>query len=131
MGRREHVAQSCSILVVEDDPTIRLTISELLRDEGHTVIEASDGANAVAVLRARRPPPATLCLVLLDMMLPIIDGVQVLQVLATLGSYVPVVAMSADHVQLLQAVRAGAEATLGKPFDLDRLLDVVERNCSH
>jgi FixJ family two-component response regulator len=53
----------------------------------------------------------------------------VLDVLAGLGSYGPVVAMSADRVQLRRAARAGAEEMLVKPFDIDRLLDVVNRNC--
>jgi DNA-binding NtrC family response regulator len=56
---------------------------------------------------------------------------QVLKALSELGSFVPVVAMSADHAQLVRAERAGAEATLEKPFDLDRLLAIVERNCGH
>jgi DNA-binding response OmpR family regulator len=70
-----------------------------------------------------------LCLVLLDMMLPIADGVAVLRAFSDLGGYVPVVAMSADYNQLARAMDAGAQAAFRKPFDLDRLLAVVRHNC--
>lgn len=60
-------------------------------------------------------------------MLPVADGLGVLQELDALGRYAPVVAMSADHGLLARA--AGADATLAKPFDLDRLVTVVKWNC--
>jgi two-component system, chemotaxis family, chemotaxis protein CheY len=118
-----------TLLLIEDDKEIRQMLRDLLHDDGYNVIEAGDGAEGIALIRDYFPPPVNLCLILLDMMLPISDGGQVLEALAQLGNYVPVVAMSADRVQLRRARRAGAEATLEKPFDLDRLLDVVGRNC--
>jgi CheY-like chemotaxis protein len=120
-----------TLLLIEDAVGIRQMLRDLLHDDGYEVIEAGDGAEAITLIRAHRPPPSDLCLIILDMMLPKSDGVQVLNALAELGSYVPVVAMSADRVQLLRAMRAGAKAVLEKPFDLNRLLDVVERNCQH
>lgn len=119
-----------SILLVEDDRTIREVVSELLADEGYAVVTAGEGEQAIALLRDHRPPPESLCLVILDMMLPVADGVQVLRALSSLGAYVPVVAMSADTGQLRRASQAGAEDTLAKPFDVDQLLSVVARNCS-
>ena len=92
-------------------------------------LEAADGGAAIRSLRAHRPPPENLCLVILDMMLPVADGASVLGALASLGNYVPVVAMSADRDQLLRASRAGAQDVVQKPFDIHRLLAVVERNC--
>jgi DNA-binding response OmpR family regulator len=62
------------------------------------------------------------------MMLPGADGLAVLRALSNRGNYVPVVAMSADYHQLARARGAGVDATLPKPFNLDRLLAVVERN---
>jgi len=118
-----------AILLVEDDPIIRGVASELLRDECYEVFEAATGAAAIAALRDNRPPPASLGLVILDMMLPGADGVAVLTALAGWGSYVPVLAVSADRYQLRRATDAGADATLAKPYDLDQLLAVVERNC--
>jgi two-component system, OmpR family, response regulator MprA len=122
-------AAGSAILVVEDEDTIREFVCELLRDEGYDVYEASDGETAIDALRHHRPPPDRLCLVILDMMLPRSDGVQVLGALAELDSYVPVIAVSANGEQLTRAVQAGAGAALPKPYDLDRLLALVERNC--
>jgi DNA-binding response OmpR family regulator len=120
-----------TILLVEDDQSIRDIVSDVLCDDGYHVMTVDDGGAAIAALRRYRPPPDGLCMVLLDMMLPVADGLRVLQELALLGSYVPVVAMSADGAQLARARDAGAQSTLRKPFDLDRLIAVVERNCPH
>jgi CheY-like chemotaxis protein len=119
-----------SVLLVEDDQTIREVISELLEDEGYSVVSAEDGGKAIDLLRDHRPPPESLCLVILDMMLPVADGMQVLRALTSFGAYVPVVAMSADDGQLRRASQGGAEDTLAKPFDFEQLLAVVARNCS-
>jgi DNA-binding response OmpR family regulator len=123
------VATTHVLLLVEDNPDIRTMVAEWLREEGYTVIEAADGGAAIRSLREHNPPPDELCLVILDMMLPVSDGVSVLAALAGLGNYVPVVAMSADRGQLIRALNAGAQDVMQKPFDLDRLLAVVERNC--
>ena len=120
---------SRAILVVEDDDLLRSVVVELLKDEGYDIIEAPDGRAAIDALRDHRPPPEALGLVILDMMLPEADGVEVLRALADYGGYVPVVAMSADAEQLRCAARDGADAMLLKPFNVDRLLEVVGRNC--
>jgi DNA-binding response OmpR family regulator len=118
-----------TLLLVEDNAAIRGFLAAALEDEGYEVVVAEDGGVAIAMLRARRPPPDDLCLVILDMMLPVANGLLVLQELAELGSYVPVLAFSADPAMLERATAGGALSTLEKPFDLDRLLAVVERNC--
>jgi two-component system chemotaxis response regulator CheY len=125
------VATTRTLLLVEDNPAIRGFTADVLREEGYAVIEAEDGGAAINLLRDHSRPPNALCLVILDMMLPVADGVSVLQALADLGSSVPVVAMSANSEQLSYASDVGAQATLQKPFDLDHLLAVVERNCGH
>jgi CheY-like chemotaxis protein len=121
---------SASVLVVEDEPSVRGLIADALGGEGYSVVQAADGVEAMRLLEEHRPPPDRLCLVLLDMMMPRADGNSVLRYLATLDSYVPVVAMSANRQLLATAADAGAQATLPKPFDLDVLLGVVARNCS-
>lgn len=123
------VTEPLAVLVVEDDPAVRAFVVEALHDEGYPVRVARDGVEAITALREGAPPPDRLCLVLLDMMLPKADGVDVLRALADMGGYVPVVAMSADRVQLTAARSAGAQDTVAKPFDLDRLVQTVERNC--
>jgi CheY-like chemotaxis protein len=117
------------VLLVEDEPSLRAMVSEFLQYEGYQVLEARDGKQAVQILNERLPPPEYLCMVLLDMMMPRLNGIDVLHHLANLGEYVPVVAMSANRELLAEAAAAGARATLPKPFDLDRLARVVARNC--
>jgi CheY-like chemotaxis protein len=116
------------VLVVEDEPTVRELVKEVLRDEGVQVEEARDGAEAIRALD-ERSPAVPLCAVLLDMMLPRVDGVRVLQHLAKRHADVPVVAMSASSEHLALAAAAGARTTVAKPFDLDRLLGAVTCYC--
>lgn len=122
-----NLSASHQILLVEDDETIRDMMRDALCDEGYEVVEAGDGGGAIDALRVYHHSPERLCLVILDMMLPITDGVHVLNALAGLGSFVPVLAVSADRRQLDRAAQAGAATTLLKPYDLDRLLDTVEQ----
>src|SRR5215207_4090782 len=91
------------ILVVDDEPMLRLLLGDLLRDEGYTVVEAADGAEAIRHLNAHQPTLHRLGLVLLDMMMQRVNGLGVLQHLAALNSYVPVVAMSANAGLLTEA----------------------------
>jgi len=122
-------AERRTVLVVEDDPTVCDLLVSLLREEGYEVDHARHGGEALRLLEQYLSGSHTLCLVLLDMMMPQLDGLAVLRRLADLHSYVPVVAMSASTEHLRAAVAAGAHATLSKPFDIDQLLAVVARNC--
>jgi len=80
---------------------------------------------------AYRPPPGYYRGVLLDLILPHVSGVAVLDHLRTaLGGYVPVVAMSASALALEVATTAGAVATAAKPFDLLDLLTIIEQYCA-
>jgi CheY-like chemotaxis protein len=122
------VATAHTILLVEDDSPIRSVVAELLDAEGYSVLEAGDGAQAIHLLDRHRRDGG-LCLVLLDMNLPRVDGVGVLRHLAATGAHVPVVAISATEANLGAARRQGVQATLSKPFDLDHLLAVVAHTC--
>ncbi|WP_437816011.1 response regulator [Sorangium sp. So ce1078] len=115
------------ILVVEDDLDIRSILSQLLVFEGYDVEEASDGAEALAMLR-RDPPPA---LILLDLMMPIMDGWQLraeLQRDPALSS-VPVVIVSADVRAEQEASRLRVAGLLKKPLQIEPLLELVHRIC--
>jgi DNA-binding response OmpR family regulator len=119
------------VLVVEDDPGIRELVRLALHEAGFRVEEARDGGEAIRAIDGHRLPPDRLCLVLLDLMLPKVDGLAVLNHLAAQGAKVPVVAMSASREKLQAAAEAGAQEILPKPFDLDKLLEVVGRRCPH
>lgn len=110
------------VLVVEDDPDLLVVLRVNLHAAGIEPILAGDGRTAVARCQAERPDA-----VLLDVMLPGIDGWQVLRSLHELGDPVPVVVCSAkkspeDHAR---AEELGAVAYLHKPFDIERLVDAV------
>lgn len=109
------------ILVVEDDPDILEAICDILLDEGYRVARARDGLSALDRVRAERP-----ALVLLDLMMPVMDGPAFARALRSRGADadVPLVVITADN-KPERAVEAGADAVLPKPFAADALLSAV------
>jgi two-component system, OmpR family, phosphate regulon response regulator PhoB len=114
---------SARILVVEDDAGVGEMIEVVLVDEGYTVARARDGAEGLLLARDWKPD-----LILLDFVLPILDGSTVVRRLKaepeTAG--IPVILMSAgrtirSHTEELQE----ADAALAKPFDIESLLTQV------
>jgi len=113
------------ILVVDDDPSIRATVTEILELELYDVRSAPNGA---AALRAvTEDPPA---LVLLDMRMPVMDGWTFARTLRDRGDSTPIVVMTAAKDARVWAKEIQADAYLSKPFELDDLLGVVERLCT-
>ncbi len=118
-----------TILVVEDQPPVRGLLTEALEAAGYHVLEAWNGAQAIETVEQHLPPDGHLCLIVLDMFLPYVTGLEVLQHLAGHGIYVPVVAISA-HREMLEAARTtGVQGALAKPFEVDELLAAVDRLC--
>jgi two-component system response regulator MprA len=109
------------ILVVDDDPDIREAISDALRDTGYEVHTAVDGQHALEVLERLGQPT----LILLDMMMPRMDGREFLRVLRTKEGadqhFVIVVSAGLDGFPDLPYIR--------KPFKFDKLLDQVRVYC--
>jgi len=110
------------VLVVEDDPDLLVILRVNLSGAGLEPILASDGRTAIDRIQAERPDA-----VLLDVMLPGIDGWQVLEELHRLGNPVPTVVCSAKRnpEDMSRARELGAVAYLVKPFDIERLVDAV------
>jgi two-component system response regulator MprA len=107
-----------TILIVDDDPHIRSVVSRGLRFEGYTVHVAEDGPQALEITRAEPPD-----LVVLDVMLPELDGLEVCRRLRR-GTAVPVLMLTArDAVtDRIAGLDSGADDYLVKPFDFDELL---------
>jgi len=115
-----------SVLVVDDDPSIRLMLKEVLRDEGYTVSVAANGREALAQLEHDRPD-----LILLDLMMPEMDGRQFCHAIAprqqSPEERVPVMVLTADRASREEVRSLGVDGYVTKPFDLDKLLDEVAR----
>ena len=111
------------ILLVDDDRGLRHVLSELLQEAGHRVELAGDGPEALAMLSER----GTFDLVLLDIGLPTMSGLDVLGHIRNLASPPLVIVMTADDTSatLLEAVRRQAYRYLRKPFPPTEIVDVV------
>jgi CheY-like chemotaxis protein len=114
---------------VEDHPPLRGLVAEALHAAGYRVVEVWNGQQAIAALDAHLPPDGQFCLVLLDLRLPYVSGLEVLRHLAARRAPIPVVAMSADGSLLDAAAASGVQGILRKPFELDDLLAAVGRYC--
>ncbi len=113
-----------SILIVDDEGPIRRILSVLLRERRHRITEAASGEEALALLAEAKPD-----LVLLDLRLPGIDGLETLKRLRALEPRLDVVMMTAHGTisSAVEAMRRGAFDYLTKPFDNDELLILVDR----
>ena len=106
-----------TILVVDDEPTLRETLVEALAADGFRVVEAADGRAALDQFRVEAPD-----LVLLDLMLPELSGIEVCRIIRT-ESAVPIVMLTArgSEVDKIVGLELGADDYVTKPFSLREL----------
>jgi DNA-binding response OmpR family regulator len=109
-----------NVLVVEDDPRLRLVIARNLASRGCRVREAESAEEALLALRAELPD-----LMLLDINLPDRTGWDVLRELAAAGQRVPTVVCSAVRVSPAKLAQFGPLAYLPKPFPIEALLRLL------
>lgn len=112
------------ILVVDDELDIAEAVRAVLEAEGYQVDTASDGSQCLQELRRQRPD-----LLLLDVMMPVVDGFGVLEEMRSEDIQVPVVVMSAIRPDSRLA-EYEIKAFLKKPFHLETLLETVDRALS-
>jgi len=111
------------VLVVDDDPDILQTLALCLSTEGYGVLMASNGKEALEILRQEKP-----ACILLDLMMPVMDGWQFVGELEQRGwRQAPLLILSADRAVQGHASKLHADAYLAKPFDLDELLGKVSQ----
>jgi CheY-like chemotaxis protein len=120
--------ESRAVLVVEDDADLRTWMVRVLRRGGHAVLEAPDGWQALHLIEQHEPPDAHIGLILLDLMLPFLSGVELIRGLADELNSIPVVAISGSLKELDQAAAAGATDVLAKPVTADQILNMVARH---
>lgn len=122
-----------TVLVVDDEPHIRAVLRGYLEAEDFIVVEAGDGEAALAAVRTGSPE-----LILLDVMLPGVDGIEVLRRLRTFSdAYVVLVTARAEEVDKLVGLGVGADDYITKPFSPREVVARVkavlrrDRNSSH
>jgi CheY-like chemotaxis protein len=117
-----------SILIVDDDRAVREMLIETLADEGYAATGMPDGIEALHYLRAAEAPP---CLILLDLMMPRMDGWQFLRARedAPPLASIPVVLLSARPDGPEHAAHLPVAGYLAKPVDFNRLLAAVRQFC--
>ena len=117
-----------TILVVDDETSMRKNVVEILSRDGFTMLEAGDGAEALKMVRNQTPH-----LVLLDINLPKVDGISALKEMKKDIPDLPVIVFTAygTSERAIEAMKAGAFDYLDKPFELDEFLLVVRRALSY
>jgi two-component system response regulator MprA len=113
------VAMSGKVLVVDDDRAIRESLARALELDGYEVSLVSDGASALATIRASRPDVAVV-----DVMMPNIDGLTLCRVLRAERDRLPILMLTArtETSDRVAGLDAGADDYLAKPFDLEELM---------
>jgi CheY-like chemotaxis protein len=116
------------VLVVEDDETIRETMVEFLEESGYSTMGVTNGREALETLTGSAPRP---CLIVLDLMMPIMDGraFRDEQLQNAYLADIPVVVISAHRDVPDQAAELDVTAHLKKPLKLTDLLELVRRHC--
>ena len=112
------------VLVVDDEPEFVALLSDVLEQQGYAVVSATDGIQGLGALILERPE-----VILLDLDMPVIDGVGFAKKAETYGVSAPIILMT-GHSEVPQWARlVGATAYLRKPFEVTELLQIVGEVC--
>ncbi len=120
--------QATWVLVVDDDQEVREVMRLALEDEGYHALQAGDGTTALQILRASEQR----MVVLLDQLMPGVDGVKVLQAIQqdpalTKHAYILMTASSQTPSEAISLLSDLSAELLRKPFELDTLFESIER----
>lgn len=112
------------ILIVDDQFGIRILLKEVLQKEGYTTFQASNGQKAIDIVKNEKPD-----LVLLDMKIPGMDGIEILTKLKEINQNIQVIIMTAyEELDMIQeAIQLGALTHVAKPFDIEDLVKEVKK----
>ena len=110
------------ILIADDAAFMRMRCASLLKELGHEVLEAEDGAQAVEMFKEHSPDA-----VLLDITMPVMDGLQALTEIMQIDSDAKVAMVTAMGQQqvIMEAIKAGAKDFVVKPFDANRIEEAL------
>jgi len=115
------------ILVIDDDKDLRFNLSSILKDEGYDVLAVEDGREALKILQGDCPD-----LVLLDMRLPEMDGMKILEKMKELNHNLAIIMLTAytDVKDAVKAMRLGVYDYIAKPFDNEELILTIKKALS-
>ncbi len=122
MSTTEHARSGITVMVVDDEPRVRQLFEKILREEGYQVVTARSGRDAVALASDAHPH-----LILLDIVMPEMDGVATLRELRRRGHHGVVIMLTAQGTlqTAREAMRLGAYDYVTKPFNLEFLKSVL------
>jgi two-component system, OmpR family, KDP operon response regulator KdpE len=116
------------VIVVDDEPAIRRFLRTSLRAEGYEIVEEETGEAALAEIRRRSPD-----LIMLDLGLPGVDGLEVIRRVRSTSSTVPIIVLTSrtDEAGKVEALDLGADDYVTKPFGVDELLARIRAALRH
>jgi two-component system chemotaxis response regulator CheY len=112
------------VLLVDDAAFMRMRCARLLREEGHEVIEAANGREALEMYQNERPDA-----VLMDITMPEMDGLEALKAIKAVDPHAQVAMLTAMGQQaiVIEAIKSGARDFVVKPFERERVLAAVAK----
>lgn len=112
------------VLLVDDAAFMRMRCARLLQEQGHTVIEAANGREAVELYQTTHPDA-----VLMDITMPELDGLEALRAIRELDPKARVAMLTAMGQQsiVIEAIKSGAKDFVVKPFERERVLAAIEK----
>jgi CheY-like chemotaxis protein len=116
------MANPVRVLIVDDEPAIRHAVEAVLVDEGFVVVTASDGAAALAALDSAKPDA-----ILLDLRMPVMDGYAFLAAYRARPEPRAAVIVCSTASNASGVVGLGASGYLRKPFDIDELIEMINK----
>lgn len=111
------------ILVTDDAAFMRMMVGDILKKEGHEVVEAANGQEMVDKIKDN------IDLVTLDITMPIMDGLEALKVVRSKGIKTPIIMCTAmgQQAMVMDAIQSGANDFVVKPFQADRVLEAINK----
>lgn len=112
------------ILIVDDAEFLRMRISKMLTSDGHEVLEAENGLEAVEVYKKEKPD-----IVLMDVTMPEMDGLTALKEIKTFDPQAKVIMLTAlgQESVVLEAIKTGAKDFVVKPFERERVINAINK----
>jgi DNA-binding NtrC family response regulator len=121
----EKMSEKTRLLIVDDDVNFRNTLSKILNKKGYETVSAKDGFSALELIKEN-----AFDVVLIDIKMPVMDGVETYKKMKTIKSDIKAIMMTAFSADDLirDAIKEGVYAVVRKPFDVDMIVNMIEKS---